>query len=645
MPCAKNGRSCDHEFVFGRSVVDFAAAALGVASAKGRRPLRRATRAVCCLSIALLIVVLFGHSSAAVAGDINPLAPVDASSPRATLQGFTTVVDGVYRRMKALRDEYFGSDQLYLTPEQRQTQTDTIRSAAKSVDYLDLSNVAPVLKTTVALERILQLKEILDRIDVPPFDQIPDQAEMARSGAKKWRLPNTEIDIVLVENGPRAGNYLVSPDTIDRLPEFYERVKSLPYKPGAGKDFADSLRAISSDKNLTIYGAFASSPLGLDRIVPTRWMMQLPDWARISVAGVTAWQWLGFTLGLLLGGLFIFGISRLARRLSARQADESGPGWTMLLTPLAILLVVVFLLPLLCLLLRIGGTPRLVIAFIQTGAEYVAAAWLAVIAGRILGEAITASEHLARRSLDSQLVRLGARFAGIVIAVGFLIQGANELGFPAYSVLAGLGVGGLAVALAARDSLANLLGSMLIMIEKPFRVGHVIRVSGSEGTVEEVGFRSTRIRTSDNSLISIPNNAVVNATVENLSLRPKRRQRFFVQLTYDTPREKVEEVVSRIKQLIADHPVTDETGAQVRFNDFGESSLNILVQFHLNVADAASELEEREKILLQIIDLAKEIGVEFAFPTRTLIVETSPGEAKHSPLLPEPARSKLKPVS
>ena len=95
---------------------------------------------------------------------------------------------------------------------------------------------------------------------------------------------------------------------------------------------------------------------------------------------------------------------------------------------------------------------------------------------------------------------------------------------------------------------------MLIVIEKPFRVGHYVRVSGGEGTVEDVGFRSTRIRTPDNSLISIPNNSVVNATAENLSLRMMRRQRFLIQVTYDTPREKLGELVSSIKQLIADHP-------------------------------------------------------------------------------------------
>jgi MscS family membrane protein len=319
-------------------------------------------------------------------------------------------------------------------------------------------------------------------------------------------------------------------------------------------------------------------------------------------------------------------VYRLARRLTDSTEDERGLRWPALLTPLAVILVAAFFVPLLCAILRIGGSPLVLTAFIETGALFLIAAWLSVIGASMLGEAIVGSEHLNRSSLDNQLIRLGMRFAGIVVAIGFLIEGANELGFPAYSVLAGLGVGGLAVALAARDSLANLLGSILIMFEKPFRVGQVIRVSGSEGTVEDVGFRSTRIRTLDNSLISIPNNTVVNATVENLSLRVMRRQRFFVQVTYDTPREKVQELAARIKQLITDHPMTNKTNIQVRFNDFAESSLNILVYFYLNVADYTAELQEREDILLQIMEL----GAEFAFPTRTLRVETASAAAVSS---------------
>jgi MscS family membrane protein len=140
-----------------------------------------------------------------------------------------------------------------------------------------------------------------------------------------------------------------------------------------------------------------------------------------------------------------------------------------------------------------------------------------------------------------------------------------------------------------------------------------------------VGFRSTRIRTLDNSLISIPNNSVVNTTGENLSLRLMRRQRFFVQVTYDTPQEKLEEFVAGITQLIANHPITNKANINVRFNDLGESSLNILVYFYLETANSSAELKAREEILFRIMDLAKRVDVEFAFPTRTLVIDAAAG--------------------
>ncbi len=575
------------------------------------------------LCIAVVFVTMFAFARTANTADVNPLRPADTSSPRATLQGFVEVMDEIYLGMTDVLKSYAASNRLYLSPEERRNQLAILSKGLNAARSLDTSQILPVLRETVAVERLLQLKEILDRIKLPSFDEIPDREAMARSSDKRWRLPDTEIDIALIESGPRAGEFLISADTVDRLPEFYERVKKLPYKPGPAKQLADTYRTISSNRASTIYEAFSSSPLGLEAVVPPRWLLSLPAWAKARIAGVAVWQWVGFVFGFFAGMLFVFGVYRLARRLSRRREDEEGPGWHSLLTPLAVIILAGLLGPLLCKILRISGGPLIVVAFAETIALYLSAAWLSMIGTSILGETIVSSEHLRARSLDSQLIRLGMRFVGIVIAIGLLIQGAYELGFPAYSVLAGLGVGGLAVALAARDSLANLLGSVLIMFEKPFRVGHVIRVSGSEGTVEDVGFRSTRIRTPDNSLISIPNNAVVNATVENLSLRQTRRQRFFVQITYDTPREKVEALAASIKQIISDHPLTNKTNIQVRFNNFSDSSLDILVIFHLTVADYTEELKEREEILLQIMDLAKEIGVEFAFPTRTLHIEGS----------------------
>ena len=584
-----------------------------------------------CLVLAFAVLLL---SSPAQAADVNPLQPVDTTSPRATLQGFIETIDAMYLRAADGIESYGASGRLYLTREERTAQFSNLANALKAVQFLDTSRISPVLRNTVGAERALELKEVLDRIELPPFDRIPDQDAMAKASAKRWRLPRTEIDIVLSEDGPRAGEFLISADTIERLPEFYARVHELPYKPGPGQRLAEAYRAISGDRAATIYDGFSSSPIGLGRIVSPRWMLALPDWAKARIAELTVWQWLMFAIGLAVAAAFVLGVDRLARRFARRRAEDAGPGWLSLLTPVAIIVVMEFYVPVWSTILRIGGTPRMVAEFVRTITLFAGAAWLVVVGSGILGRAITVSERLSRHSLDSQLVKLGARLVGIAVAIGLLMQAASELGFPAYSVIAGLGVGGLAVALAARDSLANLLGSVLIMFEQPFRVGHRIRVAGSEGTVEDVGFRSTRIRTVDNSLISIPNNSVVNATVENLSVRDSFRQRLVIQLTYDTTLEKLAAFAAGVKQLIADNPFTKDN-IHVRFTDLGESSLNILVSFYLQVPDYAAELEEREKILLEVIGLANEMGIDFAFPTQTLHVSAPPSAG-----LPDPAHDR-----
>jgi MscS family membrane protein len=534
-------------------------------------------------------------------------------------------LDDIYLGMKDLLQGYDAAQRLYLTPEERRTQFELLSAVPKAIKVLDLSDIPPVLRDTAGTERALQLKEILDRIEWPSFESIPDQDAMARSSSKRWRLPGTEIDIALIEAGPRSGEYLVSAKTVVRLPEFYERVKKLPYKPGVAGELSDAYRRVSSGTARTIYDVYLSSPVGLESIVPIRWMLAFPGWANERIIDLASWQWLGLVGGLAAYLGFVYWTYHLGRSLASRRTEESAPRWHVLLTPLGITLVCALPVPLLLSILRIGGAPRVAVTFAQTSALYASAAWLSMIGANLIAHALVASEHLGQRNLDSQLIRLAMRLIGIAIAIGVLIQWAYELGFPAYSVLAGLGVGGLAVALAARDSLANLLGSILIMIEKPFRVGHFVRVAGAEGTIENVGFRSTRIRTSDNSLISIPNNSVVNTTVENLSLRLMRRQRFLVQVTYDTPREKLEEFVADITQLIADHPITNKANINVRFNDLGESSLNILVYFYLETANYSAELKAREEILFRIMDLAKRVEVEFAFPTRTLVIDAAPG--------------------
>src|SRR6516225_12059189 len=174
--------------------------------------------------VRLLIASLAGAllANAVLAAQPEPLRPVDTSSPRATLEGFVTTVDQLYSATTDVLQEYEASQRLFLTTAERRSQFEALSLAPKAIKVLDLSDVPPVLRDTVGPERALQLKEILDRIEIPPFESIPDRDTMAHASSKRWRLPGTEIDISLVEGGPRAGEWLFSADTVARLPEFYE---------------------------------------------------------------------------------------------------------------------------------------------------------------------------------------------------------------------------------------------------------------------------------------------------------------------------------------------------------------------------------------------------------------------------------------
>ena len=300
------------------------------------------------LAVAVLVSLPFGSLHCANAASPNPLSPPDTSSPRATLLGFIEAVDDVYTGMRDILGDYATSDRLFLTAEARQRQIDLLRHGQKAIRFLDTSGMSPVLLPSTSVERVLQLKEVLDHIELPAAADIPDRETMARLASKRWRLPGTEIDFVQVKDGPRAGDYLVSAETIDRLPEFYDEIANLPYRPGPGQQLNDVLRRVSVGKTDTIYDAFLGSPLGLAGIVPPRWLLSLPAWARIPIAGVTPWQWLGLAVGLFIGGLVIFASHRLTRRFVDHREDAPASHWRTLPVPLAIILVAAFLVPLLC---------------------------------------------------------------------------------------------------------------------------------------------------------------------------------------------------------------------------------------------------------------------------------------------------------
>jgi MscS family membrane protein len=517
---------------------------------------------------------------------------------------------------------FAASDRLYLSADDRHRQYEALSQTQRAVGHLDITKISPLLRGTDSIERVIQLAEVLNRIALPPVEQIPDRARAQRDSLKRWRIPDTEIDFVLMTDGPRQGEWLVSAETVARLPSFYDRVKQLPYRPGPTKELSEALRSISNGRINSLYDAFTNSPAGLI-FIPARWLLNMPDWTKVRLFGVMAWQWAGFAIVTVIGLLILYGASRLSDRLAAGRAEDAGPGWHSLLIPLAIILLTGAFGPAALRVLRISGTPLAVIAFAQTITLALSAAWLVMVLAGAIGETVIRSERLRAQSLDSQLIRLVMRFTGVIVAIALLMAAADELGFPAFSVLAGLGIGGLAVALAARDSLANLLGSVLIMFEKPFRVGHLVKLSGVEGFVEDVGFRSTRIRTYDGSLVTVPNNSVVNATIENLSARSGFRQRCAFKLSQEATSAKVEAFCAGIKALLEQTPAA-RPNPWVYFQDIGENSFDVQVVFALDVESGSVAMDEREAFLLKVIDLAAELGIEFGSPATIVQLDGPP---------------------
>jgi MscS family membrane protein len=342
---------------------------------------------------------------------------------------------------------------------------------------------------------------------------------------------------------------------------------------------------------------------------------------------VAYWQW------LLLGALIFVGlvlrqlarigafvIKRLTARTAATWDDELVDSLTGPATHLATTGVWFASLHL----IGITGVAYAVIAFLIKGAFFVNLGYLAYKLAGFVGMLIERRMRERHEDINQSLFNLLRQTMQLLALLFCLLLGAQNMGMDVASLIAGLGIGGLAFALAAKDTLANLFGSVMIMLDRPFRVGDYIVAKGVEGTVEEIGFRSTRIRSAYNSLVSIPNSELVISNVDNLGMRSHRRVRETYGLVYGTPPERVTAFCEGVRAILLARPAVKQDAVTVAFTNLGTSALEVLVNYHLSAPSWDAELAERQAVLLAVIRLADSLQVAFAFPTQTLIIENPP---------------------
>ncbi len=250
-----------------------------------------------------------------------------------------------------------------------------------------------------------------------------------------------------------------------------------------------------------------------------------------------------------------------------------------------------------------------------------AVTWLGIRFIKVMGLLFRIKAQRTPSKLDDQLVPF---FRDLVIMLFVITMIFIALGrvfaVDVLTLVTSLGIGGLAIALAARETLENLFASFALMIDRPFTVGDAINVGGTEGTIVKLGFRSTRLQTFDGSLVTLPNRLLTSQSLENLSERHQRRARFVVRLAYDTPAQSIKTIVETLQQYLDQHPETNQEPGVVRFDAFSESSLDILVIFFVQTPISFEFNRVKEEVNLKILEIVKSSGERFAFPSRELYI-------------------------
>jgi MscS family membrane protein len=515
-----------------------------------------------------------------------PLQPPDRSSPRAALKTFLDSGDAL--------GTFLAKD--YLPSPTRAEFHRLIALGDAAVRSLDLSEVPPVARVKTGRAAALALYSTLSRIPLPPFAEIPDAGQFTQAGGSnttRWVIPHTEIALERVQKGPRSGEFLFSADTVANAGAFFERVRGLDYtRPVPLKNIAEIV---------TVNGGW---------MVPYRWIQALPAWFRNPVAGQAGWKWIG--LICILGGvsLLLRVVYRLSRRGSIEQPflqalrQSALPAFFLLATPVVAYLALAQL--------NMIGRAANAIELLATAVMYLAGAWIAWRSAPVVAEAIIASPTIAPESIDAHLIRICTRLLSMVGAAVLLGVGAERLGIPVYGIVASLGVGGLAIALAAQPTIENLIGGLNLFADRPLRVGDACRCGSEEGTVETIGMRSTRIRGSDRSLTTIPNGMLSKMSIVNFARRDRMLIKSVIGLRYETTPEQLNQVLAQIREMLLAHPRLQKESSGAWFAGFGASSLDVEVRAYAKTTDGAEFLSAREDVWLKVSEIVHQSGGGFA---------------------------------
>lgn len=455
----------------------------------------------------------------------------------------------------------------------------------------------PGMSEDEAIEAAVKLKQVLDGegiyIDV---DEIPKNPNFMDSSNNRYQyILTTKLpEIYLVKSGNK---WLYSKTTIRVIDKEHSRIY----------------------------------PFGSDLLLEV-----MPRFGDSKFLGLYVWQLIGIliivVLSFIVHKIFTLIFENIIIKYLQKLGYESiAIG---LIKPIAKPISYLVIFPILIILVPVLQLPVSVSRYIILGLKAFWPIFLTIVFYRlvdVLGVYMMKVAEKSKSTLDDQLVPLIRKILKtfvVIIGVLFVLMNLNISIIP---FITGLSIGGLAFALAAQDTLKNFFGSLMIFIDKPFQVGNWITSGDIDGSVEEVGLRSTRIRTFRNSLIYVPNGILADRTIDNHGLRRYRRFYSTLSIAYDTPPVLIEVFIEGLNKIVASHAHTRKENHNIYLNSFGDSSLNIMFYIFFEAPTWALELKYRHEIMIRILQLAEKLNVRFAFPTRTLHMENFPEKATMTP--------------
>lgn len=538
---------------------------------------------------ALALVLLI--SVPAQAYKIFPLEPPDTSSPRATFSSFIKYTDLLYEA--AVNDDS-SSGNSFLKKEYLQ----------RAEGCFDLHEIPPTMKKNVGIESVLLLREILDRIEIPDIDSIPDNMETKADSTTLWRIPHTEIYIGRITKGHRAGSYLFTSETVDQLRNFYKEISKIPYR---------------SDKGENYTGFYEQYIYSSGWLIPDGFLKTLPEWMMTGYKGQAVWQWISLILLFAVCSFVITLIWKFNRnRISANPESINSKR---LIPPIIAMMTCTFIKYMAESQINItGDILRYLTIFL--GAFFALFAAIAIVhLGNIANRVIISSAKISEDALDADVIRLLCQLCTFCLIFILFYKVGSHFGIPVTAIFASAGIAGVAVALAARETLANFFGGVSIFLDRPFRAGdYIVLDSGERGEVKTVGMRSTRLLTRGDVMISIPNSVITNAKIVNQSMpRSSFRVKIKVGVAYGSDIQKVEDILVSLAHK--NELTIRKPEPRVRLIAFGDSALEF--ELHCWAKRPNDEGRLRHLLCKDIYETFNREGIEIPFPQREVHIKQS----------------------